>query len=332
MSSCLTLKYPDEIYMCGDSAVSKINSDTGKMIKAADEDCTKIYQFGNYVVFASGIKQIIDSLLIELQKSKENLSFQLISEKTREFVSKFPQINKKFALELTVSTNTGGKLTSCVISSMHDCQVEFKDENKCLIMFNGCKCEKLKEKYLKYCDIAGSIRDLYLNVYREMEKEVEEIGGALTVYKLDKNSINIILRECITPEKFFLHLYQDGSYSEMLPETGFKWHKVTGDTGRDYHYLTAIGSVIMPTNSAGAMSTAIVQLPDEFKNKSFKVSVSIKSVNTASGNARMLYGFSCYAFESDYDLPNAKFKIYASSDFDVETTQNDVSVSYIAIA
>lgn len=324
MSSCLTLKYPDEIYMCGDSAVSKIDKSTGEMIRVAGEDTQKIYQFGNYVVFASGIKQVIDPLLIELWKNKEKLSFQLISEKAKDAVNKFPEINKKLALELTVSTNEGGKLTSCVITSMHDCQVEFKDENKTLIMFNGCECEKLKEKFLKYCDIADSVKDLYLNIYREMEKEVEEIGGVLTVYKLDKNSISIIIKEKITPEKVFLHLSQDGSYVEFVPETtGLKWHKQAGDKGKDFHYLSYSGYQYTGYIASLEHKQYPVSLPDEFKGKEFIITVGIKELNGLPIPS-FIQTITAFPASIDYDNAIVVFECYGRA-WELDASNNPVA-------
>jgi hypothetical protein len=70
--------------------------------------------------------------------------------------------------------------------------------NEEVILFNSFSCDLLKQKYLKYAN-KNSIRGLYFRIYREMEKEVRTVGGVLTIYRLDKNSINLVIKESITP-------------------------------------------------------------------------------------------------------------------------------------
>jgi hypothetical protein len=98
----------------------------------------------------------------------------------------------------------------------------------------------------------------------------------------------------------------DGSYTEFVPsQTGLKWHKAEGDAGKDYHYLSYVGTA---TVNYGAPVT--ITLPAEFKGKDFKITVSIKSVNIAGA---FVMGFTC-----SYDtvnIANGTFRIvaYASS-------------------
>ncbi|QLY79177.1 hypothetical protein [Clostridium intestinale] len=71
---------------------------------------------------------------------------------------------------------------------------------------------------------------------------------------------------------------QDGSYTEFAPNTtGLKWHKVLGDTGRDYHYLSYSDTATMTMDN-----DLIITLPSEFKNKDLSISVGVKDAVAAS--------------------------------------------------
>jgi len=67
--------------------------------------------------------------------------------------------------------------------------------------------------------------------------------------------------------------HSDGSYTSLSSE-GLRRH--TGSTGVDYHYLTYVGTGDIYKEGAGTgIYTVVINLPDEFKNKEFKVSASL---------------------------------------------------------
>ena len=118
--------------------------------------------------------------------------------------------------------------------------------------------------------------------------------------------------------------HEDGSYSKMTV-SGFKRH--TSSTGYDYHYLTYIGK-IQKTD----MSTVTIQLPDEFKGKSFSINLSLEEVANEAG--WMIQSFQVLVGTIDYD--NATFEIIGGSQsqyHDGTTGQTrPTTVSYIVIA
>lgn len=67
--------------------------------------------------------------------------------------------------------------------------------------------------------------------------------------------------------------HSDGSYTSLSSE-GLR--RYTGSTGVDYHYLTYVGTGDIYKEGAGTgIYTVVINLPDEFKNKEFKVSASL---------------------------------------------------------
>lgn len=67
--------------------------------------------------------------------------------------------------------------------------------------------------------------------------------------------------------------HSDGSYTSLSSE-GLR--RYTGSTGVDYHYLTYVGTGDIYKAGAGTgIYTVVINLPDEFKNKEFKVSASL---------------------------------------------------------
>lgn len=124
----------------------------------------------------------------------------------------------------------------------------------------------------------------------------------------------------------------DGSYTEFIPsDTGLKWHKQVGDTGKDYHYLTCFGTFNINATSS-ALITRTIQLPDEFKGKDFKVLVTLENVRSQSGSPGYFLGVGCFAWDTDYDIANGTFKVYAGQEYTADNNYNYIDVGYIAIA
>jgi hypothetical protein len=326
--------------MCGDSALSEFNINTGE-IKRVNGCVQKIYQIGKYVIFFSGYEQLSNLLIQELWKVEE-LNFNIISRKAKEIMSRLPQNTDKykpFALEIVVSTNYEGKLISCVMSSKNNMEIELKEEKKELIMFNGCDCDKLKQKYIKYANKVSNVRELYLNIYREMESEVPAIGGVLTVYKLDKNQINLIIQEDITPKNVLLHLFQDGSYSEMV-QSGF--HHVDGDGIHDYHYLAETGrSDIVLTGLTGlelisGQHDISLPIPPQFANKNYAVLPTITAMivqKSSDGSGVNLQGWDGYMLSQDISVPNFIYRLQVFAEINLSDTYNlTLRLSYMIIA
>ena len=69
--------------------------------------------------------------------------------------------------------------------------------------------------------------------------------------------------------------HEDGSYTKML-SNGFK--RYIGSTGYSYHYLTYIGKT-----QKLDLNPVTIQLPDDFKNKDFKVNLSIEEIANPEG-------------------------------------------------
>lgn len=113
----------------------------------------------------------------------------------------------------------------------------------------------------------------------------------------------------------------DGSYTEFNPSTtGLKWHKNSGDSGKDYHYLFYSGEVTFNG------SILAVTLPSEFKGKNFVVNPFFITADSAivDGTASTVlkyFGINFQNNSSYIDYNNAVFNFYAYSTF--VTTYSD---------
>lgn len=95
--------------------------------------------------------------------------------------------------------------------------------------------------------------------------------------------------------------HEDGSYTKML-SNGFK--RYIGSTGYSYHYLTYIGKT-----QKLDLNPVTIQLPDDFKNKDFKVNLSIEEIANPEG--WMVQSFQVLV--QNIDNANATFQIYGGS-------------------
>jgi phage minor structural protein len=122
--------------------------------------------------------------------------------------------------------------------------------------------------------------------------------------------------------------HTNGDYTHM-GASGFKRH--VGTAEKDYHYLFYVGQVQIISTSTG-MGSAVIQLPDEFKNKNFYVTTSFTGTATADNYAHEFYGFGAFVEGAPtYDKVNARFTIYAHALWDnIGNVKNNISYTVIA--
>ena len=99
---------------------------------------------------------------------------------------------------------------------------------------------------------------------------------------------------------------QHGSSYSILGANGLM--RYDGSTGKQYHYLSYMGQVDLESEERVA-----IKLPSEFKNRDFKVIVSVKRVRIAYDpyvEKHLLMGF--YAEVESINTSNASFNVYAS--------------------
>lgn len=99
---------------------------------------------------------------------------------------------------------------------------------------------------------------------------------------------------------------QHGSSYSLLGANGLM--RYDGSTGKQYHYLSYMGQVDLESEER-----VTIKLPSEFKNRDFKVIVSIKRVRIAYDpyvEKHLLMGF--YAEVESINTSNASFNVYAS--------------------
>ena len=101
--------------------------------------------------------------------------------------------------------------------------------------------------------------------------------------------------------------HADGTYSEMNADGIIHYQN---GTGRKYHYLVYAGEY-----TCYSEETVTIQLPDEFKGKSFNIVTAIKRIYTKNHeditNARYPL-LSFYAEALNKNTANGTFQIYAS--------------------
>lgn len=119
----------------------------------------------------------------------------------------------------------------------------------------------------------------------------------------------------------------DGSYTKM--SSGGIERFISG-TGHKYHFLSNVGTAIVPDDQV----FIVIQLPDEFKNKSFDVIVQASSLqNNTTG-----YALKTFFVQADtFDYANATFHIYgACYATEIANPSNapklDFAVTYMVIA
>ena len=99
---------------------------------------------------------------------------------------------------------------------------------------------------------------------------------------------------------------QHGSSYSLLGANGLM--RYDGSTGKQYHYLSYMGQVDLESEERVA-----IKLPSEFKNRDFKVIVSVKRVRIAYDpyvEKHLLMGF--YAEVESINTSDASFIVYAS--------------------
>ena len=114
--------------------------------------------------------------------------------------------------------------------------------------------------------------------------------------------------------------HSNGDYTKM-ESSGFK--RYTGSTGRSYHYLMSVGTVNVRTGQ-----TATVQLPNEFKGKSFQVIIAAFKVNIVSG-WDSIYDIDSYA--TNKNTTNGTFEIVGMVNSS-NGKEGTLDVSYVVIA
>jgi hypothetical protein len=127
--------------------------------------------------------------------------------------------------------------------------------------------------------------------------------------------------------------HSDGTYTQA-DANGLKHYNASTNT--NYHYLLYAGSGI--TNTTG--SETWVQLPDEFKGKTFQITVSAKSIKPQPSQAIDSYCgvFSFRCFVNQIDIANGKFSIWcdwdvkSARDLGIYTNQYCMEFSYVAVA
>ena len=126
-------------------------------------------------------------------------------------------------------------------------------------------------------------------------------------------------------EGFLKVTHSDGSYTKIDADGT---QKFVAGIGKSYHYLTYLGQVDL-YSTLTSVGSVTIQLPNEFKGKTFVVNCSFAGSSTPDGQPYTFYGFG--AFISNYDLVNARFTINAFSHWS-QSTQVKNTISYTVIA
>ena len=114
-----------------------------------------------------------------------------------------------------------------------------------------------------------------------------------------------VYEEIINMDKDGLTVTHGDSYSRLDARGLMRYD---GDNGKYYHYLSYMGQVDLASEER-----VTIQLPSEFKNRGFKVIVSVKRVRInydPYAEKHLLMGF--YAEVNSINTANATFEVYAS--------------------
>lgn len=167
----------------------------------------------------------------------------------------------------------------------------------------------------------------YLNSAIQFYCQLEE-GENATAWSPNANELKNASFEVTDEHARFTS--SDGSYTEFVPgQTGLKWHKVNGDAGKDYYYLSQIGEAEIYSGPSSA-GYADIQLDPAFKNKDFYITVSFNQTLPSDGMSHTLTGFSC--FTAYVSKSNATFRIYGYSAWKDYTGTAKNTITFIAIA
>ena len=139
------------------------------------------------------------------------------------------------------------------------------------------------------------------------------------VFKVDKDGISLKQGIVDINKNGVKVTHSNGDYSQMN-SSGFM--RYVGGTGKSYHYLMSTGTVNVRDGR-----DVTVQLPDEFKGKSFQITISAFKVNIINGWAGI---YDIDALVRSYDRPNGKFTIGGMVN-DINGLEGTLDVSYIAI-
>ena len=125
-----------------------------------------------------------------------------------------------------------------------------------------------------------------------------------------------------------VYTHTDGTYTK-ISANGLERH--IGATDKKYHYLMHTGQVV----SFSGNETMTITLPEEFKNKDFKVVAMINSFQATMLNEAVYYAI-VDIYPQDIDYVNATFLVYIKSlaiNMDTRETKNTkLGFSYVAIA
>lgn len=132
--------------------------------------------------------------------------------------------------------------------------------------------------------------------------QIEEmVDGNTTPSKYRAHSDEVCVNNSFVDSEGIGTKHKDGSYTKMIPD-GFK--RFVNSTGYSYHYLTYIGK----TQKLN-MNPVTIQLPDDFRGKDFKVTLSIEEIANPAG----WFVQSFQVIVGAIDKTNARFEILGGS-------------------
>lgn len=156
---------------------------------------------------------------------------------------------------------------------------------------------------------------------REIKQKVSSGTGFSTEFKQNIEGFDFIIGdETLSFKKGEIKAkFKDGSVATISAD-GF--YNMFGTSKREYHHLSYSGEVQIPaySGSGSGSGQVTVQLPDEFKNKNYVVTPSVRKVETSSSNYA-IRNFECFVtFASNTEYKNGRFII---NGYLVETNCND---------
>ena len=298
MSLLIMNRNKDEIFFAVDSRESKFN-EVGEVEKVHDNS-KKVQIVNNQLIFGSGLSILIDGILDDYKRANvknTDILYLIAKEHIEEFNRQYKDVQgNRLLLIVGEYSDRLNKTVISAIQSDYD-KVAVLNDKVQLDCF-GAMSKESKELIAnnKYTTFEELAMDVYFNVQNE------GVGGNLHIYKLTKDSIQLVMRERIK-EKVLTHrilsdmivFTQDNwdTHSIAIDSTGIrtsgKFRLISDGMNGENNLVTIDGNGIKlfsdGTEGAG------IEMYNKFNNKTFyldsngniEMSGKINIINGSSG-------------------------------------------------
>ncbi|WP_440110391.1 hypothetical protein [Paenibacillus sp. QZ-Y1] len=190
MSCCLVIQTADDVWIGSDSAIStSINNNSYRV----SDDGEKLFEIDNFVIFCSGSLLLSYRIMDIFKKTKErSISALSTIAKTEYECSPIPNKNLDIVVCLVTDKTEVIQLSPYLdFVPKHN----FVMGNEIGLFVAGIKTQEAEEKAIELINNQIKVSEIFLNTFSYLS--CEEVGGFLSVFRLNKNDNKKIIYQKI---------------------------------------------------------------------------------------------------------------------------------------